>query len=172
MQDLHEPVLNPGDFYFGGGHTRIRTLLGSCVSITLWHPHRHIGGMCHYMLPTRGSRPRQELDGRYGEEAMLMFDQEMARAGTRANEYQAKIFGGGNMFPGQQNRTGFEVGQRNIQIAHHLLAERHIPIVAEHLGGDGHRKLVFDLWSGDAWLAFQEASPGQQGKYSPWPQSK
>ncbi|MBL8511280.1 MAG: chemotaxis protein CheD, partial [Betaproteobacteria bacterium] len=46
--------LQPGEFYFGDADTRIRTLLGSCVSITMWHPTRRIGGMCHYMLPTRG----------------------------------------------------------------------------------------------------------------------
>jgi chemotaxis protein CheD len=32
----------------------IRTVLGSCVSITLWHPVKRVGGMCHFLLPTRG----------------------------------------------------------------------------------------------------------------------
>ncbi len=50
-EDVETVVLRPGDFHFGGGHTRISTLLGSCVSITLWHPRRLIGGMCHYMMP-------------------------------------------------------------------------------------------------------------------------
>ena len=40
-----EIFLQPGDFYFGGADTRIRTILGSCVSITMWHPTRLIGGM-------------------------------------------------------------------------------------------------------------------------------
>lgn len=44
-------TLQPGEFHFGGANTRIQTLLGSCVAITLWHPIRRIGGMCHYMLP-------------------------------------------------------------------------------------------------------------------------
>ncbi|GBG01092.1 putative chemoreceptor glutamine deamidase CheD [Azospira sp. I13] len=172
MADMHEVFLNPGDFHFGGGHTRIRTLLGSCVSIALWHPTRHIGGMCHYMLPNRGLRPRAELDGRYADQAMALFDTAISKYGTRANEYLAKIFGGGNMFPGKPVRTGFEIGQRNIEMAHQLLAERKIPVVAEHLGGEGHRKLVFDLWSGDAWLAFQEAAPDNKGLQTPCLPSK
>ena len=49
-------LLGPGDLYFGDRHTRIRTLLGSCVAITLWHPVALIGGMCHYMMPTRHGR--------------------------------------------------------------------------------------------------------------------
>ncbi len=45
--------LQPGDVYFGDRHTRLRTILGSCVSITLWHPQRLLGGMCHFILPAR-----------------------------------------------------------------------------------------------------------------------
>ncbi len=37
-------TLKAGEFHFGGGPTRISTLLGSCVSITLWHPRKRIGG--------------------------------------------------------------------------------------------------------------------------------
>ena len=58
-----EPIdvfLQPGDFYFGEAGTRIRTLLGSCVAITLWHPILHIGGMCHIMLPERGERSHRD----------------------------------------------------------------------------------------------------------------
>jgi chemotaxis protein CheD len=45
--------LRPGDCYFGGQNTSIRTVLGSCVSMTFWHPQLRVGGMCHYMLPKR-----------------------------------------------------------------------------------------------------------------------
>ena len=45
--------LMPGDFVFGNSELKLKTLLGSCVAITLWHPDKKIGGMCHYMLPGR-----------------------------------------------------------------------------------------------------------------------
>jgi hypothetical protein len=50
-------------------HT-LRTLLGSCVAITLWHPTRRIGGMCHFLLPERKRRTNEPPDGRYGDEAV------------------------------------------------------------------------------------------------------
>ncbi|QEL65892.1 chemotaxis protein [Oryzomicrobium terrae] len=156
-QPLTEVFLNPGEFHFGGGRTRIRTLLGSCVAISLWHPQRHIGGLCHYMLPSRSGKPVTPPDGRYADEALALFDAAIRRAGCRPEEFVAKVFGGGNMFPGREAKAGLEVGMRNIEQAEALLKARRIPILARHLGGDGHRKLVFDLWSGDAWLAFQEA---------------
>lgn len=153
---MHEVFLNPGEFHFGGGYTRIRTLLGSCVSITLWHPQKKIGGMCHIMLPRRLHNQNMPFDGRYADEAMKLFDQAIARTGTKPGDYVAKIFGGGNMFPGQQpSNDQAIIGTQNIETALKQLKERKIAIVAQHLGGDGHRKLIFDLWNGDVWLAFR-----------------
>jgi chemotaxis protein CheD len=34
------------------------------VSITLWHPGRRIGGMCHFLLPQRQRKLGEPLDGR------------------------------------------------------------------------------------------------------------
>jgi len=48
-----EIFLGPGDLFFGDRDTRIRTLLGSCVAVTLWHPRAKLGGMCHFVVPTR-----------------------------------------------------------------------------------------------------------------------
>jgi len=35
--------LQPGELYFGDRHTRIRTVLGSCVSVVFWHPEKLLG---------------------------------------------------------------------------------------------------------------------------------
>lgn len=157
LAPVHEVFLNPGDFYFGVGKTRIVTLLGSCISITAWHPFQHIGGMCHFMLPARGtSKKKQDLDGRYADEAVQLLLHEMAKHHTQPQEYQIKIFGGGNMFPQQRGRNGFlkcsEIGSRNIEAARLLLKEQCFPLPTEHVGGDGHRKLRFNLWDGDVWV--------------------
>ena len=148
-------VLKAGEFHFGGGHTRISTLLGSCVSITLWHPRKRIGGMCHYMLTERKRRIDAPPDGRYASEAFELFLQHVARERTQPSEYQAKLFGGANMF-GETTGERLDIGARNIAYGLELLASRHIAIVSRHVGGNGRRKLHFDLWSGDVWLAFPE----------------
>ncbi|MBI5005494.1 MAG: chemotaxis protein CheD [Nitrosomonadales bacterium] len=173
---MHKPdhvieiFLQPGDFYFGDRDTRIRTVLGSCVSIVCWHPQKLIGGMCHYMLPTRGQKRSGELDGRYADEAMEMFLNEIRAADTRPAEYKVKVFGAGNMFPLAGNRdcqrctpddldrSCTKVHCRNRQMAYHLIQENGFAIHAEHLGGQGHRQLLFDVWSGDAWMKHVPAS--------------
>lgn len=148
-------VLGPGDFHFGGGRMLISTLLGSCVSITLWHPRKRIGGMCHYMMTDRPRREDSPLDGRYATEAFAMFLRQVESAGTRPAEYQAKLFGGANMFRTQPGGA-MDIGARNIELGRRLLGEHHIALIAEHIGGSGRRKLHFDVWSGDVWLAFPQ----------------
>ena len=139
-EPLKTVVLDPGDFYFGGGHTRISTLLGSCVSITLLHPRKRIGGMCHYMLTERKRPPDANLDGRFASEAFEMFLQHVEKAGTRPSEYQAKLFGGANMLAGPSGKQ-MDIGPRNVAHGRQLLASKNITLMAEHVGGSGRRKL-------------------------------
>jgi chemotaxis protein CheD len=149
-------VLEPGQFHFGAADLRIGTLLGSCVAITMWHPRYRIGGMCHYLLPTRGagSPPDRDgdLDGRYGDEALEMFMREIERAGTFPEDYQAKLFGGGDQFPSQRTDTVISVPARNVDAGQRLLAEYGLPVSAQHVGSNGPRQIVLDLGSGHVWV--------------------
>lgn len=153
--EIHEVFLNPGGFHFGRKPTRISTLLGSCVSITLWHPRRHIGGMCHYMLTERDRTAQAPLDGRFANEAFALFLQQVEAAGTHPREYQAKLFGGANMLSDLSGGQ-IDIGPRNVAYGRALLAAKNIALIAEHVGGSGRRKLHFDVGSGDVWLAFPQ----------------
>jgi len=157
--------LQPGEFYFGDSDTRIRTILGSCVAITMWHPRRLIGGMCHYMLASRPNRRVSRLDGKYGEDAILMFFAEAIRHDTDPGEYVWKVFGGGNMFPAQSGHRPCDakpceqvidicrnVSCKNGMIGRALLRQHGMGIAAEHVGGSGHRNVIFDVWSGHVWV--------------------
>ena len=155
--DILEIFLRPGEFYFGEGKTRIRTLLGSCVAITLWHPTRLIGGMSHYMLPKRLSHRKKDtaLDGRYAEDVMEMFMRALRHSHSKPAEYQVKIFGGGRMFDTtakDKPRPGVDISERNVQIGRELAGRYGFRFTAEDLGGRGHRNVMLDLWSGDVWV--------------------
>jgi chemotaxis protein CheD len=143
--------LQPGEYFVGGADCRIRTLLGSCVSITLWHPASRIGGMSHFLLATRGNRGGAELDGRYGDEALRLMLRDLERAGVDSAQCEAKIFGGGNMFPGISRAAAIGVGQYNGEAAREMLQVRGIPIISHCLYGVGHRQVIFDISTGDVW---------------------
>lgn len=149
--------LEAGDFHFGAAPLRLATLLGSCVTVTLWQPRRQIGGMCHFLVPGRPGGARREgmpLDAHYADEAFALFDQAMLENGCRPEQFQAKLFGGGDMFPDSDSRG--DVGAQNIAAAHALLKQRGIPLLAEHAGGAGHRKLIFDLATGEVQMRFAD----------------
>jgi len=145
--------LKPGDFYFGGANVRIRTLLGSCVALTMWHPRQRIGGMSHSLLPSRAWRhPGQVQDGRYLDEALSLFDVATRRHGTSLVEYHIKMFGGSEMFPGSAADSSMRVGQRNVDEARRLLERCGLRTVAEHVGGSGERSIIFELATGRTWF--------------------
>ena len=148
---IEEHFINPGGFHFGAGHLRLRTLLGSCISIVLWHPQRLIGGLCHFMLPGRNEKTHTGLDGRYAEEAFALFEHAMLRHGSRINEYHAKVFGGASMF--ETRMPAMDIGKRNIACAAELLSRRDITVIASDVGGKCHRKISFDVWNGDVWVS-------------------
>lgn len=151
-----EIFLQPGEFWFGDRDTRIRTLLGSCVSITMWHPRLRIGGMCHFMLPERGVRACADgLDGRYAGDAIALFLRELRAAHTRPQDYQVKLFGGGRMFRSRHAAgapAALDVGTRNVEAARMLLRTHGFRVRAAHVEGEGHRNLIFDIGSGEVWL--------------------
>lgn len=137
-------VLQPGEWFFGQAPGVIRTLLGSCVAVTVWHPILRCGGMCHYLLPNR-PRVDQGLlvpNGRYGVDALQFLHCEMIeRAPLR--EYHVSCFGGAMMFSG--NHT---VGQSNMALAMKWMSLHLLSPKQTEMGGLKGRKIQLDLDSG------------------------
>jgi chemotaxis protein CheD len=100
--------------------------------------------MCHYLLPRR-RRPGPPLNGAYAEEALELFMAEVTRRRTVPREYLAGLFGGGHMFA---LRGLFDVAQMNVEAGRELLRSRGFSLHAEHVGGEGHREVGMELWSG------------------------
>lgn len=149
--------LNPGGFFFGGSNCQIHTILGSCIAITLWHPRLQIGGMCHFVLPGRGApnntiRFDSQVNGRYSDAAMALFEKAASRYGTLLKEYQAKIFGGSNMLTNSTLREDEMIGTKNTEAALKHLSEWGISLLVAHVGETGHRRIAFDVEKGDVWV--------------------
>lgn len=155
MSDVY---LRPGDCFVGDRGQRLHTLLGSCVAITLWHPPSGAGGMCHFLL---AHRPRPAApDPRYGDDALQQMVEDLAALGVPARDCEAKVFGGAAMFG---PRAPFQIGQRNGEAARELVARHGIPLRSQSLYGPGHRQIVFDLATGDAWV---RAGRGRAGPHA------
>ncbi len=149
---VFDVFLQPGEYFFGGREVRIRTLLGSCVSLVFWHPQLLLGGMCHYMLPGRARGATHALDGRYADEAVELMLGEIRTSGTQLRDYQVRMFGGGDMFPGISRAERGHVGMKNVVAARELMCRHGFGCVSEHVEGLGHRNLIFQVGSGQVAL--------------------
>ena len=166
-EGVEEVFLTSGSFFWGSGRVRVRTLLGSCVSIVMWHPVLHIGGMCHYLLPEDTSEERVARVAVHAEGAIGLFLEQVSRHNTRPSDYLVKFFGGGHMFPLLAKARGHycsgackrspgnrcaDVACQNVNKGRELLRQHRFQIAAESVGGDGSRELIFELWNGDVWV--------------------
>ncbi len=161
MERKHKRViLHAGDYCFDRAGTQVHTLLGSCVSIVLWHPEKMIGGMCHYALPYRFERHDKRMNPRFADDCMTLFKRSVKRHKTHLHEYKAKVFGGGNMYR-KFRRAPIDdiqrkpVGEKNVEAAFSLLMNEGIEIQVAHVGEFGYRRIVFDVANGDVWVKFQ-----------------
>lgn len=139
--------LMPGDYFVGDEQYRVRTLLGSCVSVTLWHPRLRIGAMSHFQLPGEGRRRSHSQPGIYGADALQLMFEGLTSRGVPLVQCQAKIFGGGAMFP-RRGKT-VDIGTQNGDFARSYLQQHGITVVSESLFGVGHRQLIFSIRSGE-----------------------
>ena len=154
------PALKPGDIFLSPGELhcgfapgRVWTILGSCVSVILWHKRLKFGAMTHYLLPERPeSRQIGRLapDPRYGVDSCVVVLDSLRNAGIAPEQCEAHVFGGSHMtINGKPSASA--IGHRNAAIAHEFFEQHQIKLLSESLFGDGHRRIYFDLSSGRVW---------------------
>jgi chemotaxis protein CheD len=128
----------------------VDTILGSCVSICLYDKVKQIGGINHYMLPFwNGSGLASP---KYGNIAIEKLVEKMQQMGSKVENMQAKVFGGGEVVETQTNL--FRIGERNIEIAEKTLKDLKINIVAKSVGGKLGRKIRYNTSTGEVMMKF------------------
>ncbi len=148
---LRDMFLMPGALAFGGPNLRLRTLLGSCVSVVVWHPTLRLGGMCHFLLPARFPEDADApLDGRYAQDALHMLLLQMSQSVIDISEFSAHICGGANCFSDVAERTSqpFDIGRRNIAAAEAWVNQNRLGLLQKQVGGEMYRHVAFDNATG------------------------
>jgi len=139
----------PGEVAVGNTDDELRTLLGSCVAITLWDPQRRVGAMCHVTLPSHpGIRRIDAPDTRYAEGAWAAMRKGLVKHGIDPAACACKLFGGAQVY----RHARAVVGQRNLEAVAELLATEDVRVTSQHVAGTGYRELRFVIASGDVWV--------------------
>ena len=135
--------IHPGEWYVGARYHSIYTVLGSCVSVTAWHPELKLGGMCHFILPTlpRGLKDIKVNAGRYANTALEMMKLALS-AQALLTEFQLGLFGGSDTI------THFDVGKNNVIYAQQWLAAEQLNANRIDIGGRTSRSVTLHISSG------------------------
>jgi chemotaxis protein CheD len=133
----------PGELYVSLHGEMISTVLGSCISACVRDVQKGIGGMNHFMLPEPNEHSSDNwgsdnLTTRYGNWAMEALLNELFKRGAKKQHIEVKLFGGGQII---QNMT--DIGARNISFARQYMAAEGFKVVAEDVGGQRPRKVLY-----------------------------
>jgi chemotaxis protein CheD len=139
--------LYPGQLVVTGDVRLVTTILGSCVAICLWDPKTMIAGINHYLLPTNPLRGQSDL--RYGNTAIEQLIDVMVERGASTSRLAAKVVGGAAVMTAFTARHS--IGELNVEVAREFLKKFAIPVVAEQVGGQRGRKLLFHTGNGCAY---------------------
>ncbi|MFW5808775.1 MAG: chemotaxis protein CheD [Spirochaetota bacterium] len=146
--------INPGDVLFTNEKIKIWTVLGSCVSIILYHPESGYTGMTHAQLPEYSpctgkctkECPSPCILNVTGENVMRYVNcslryllHRFEKKGILKNELEARLYGGSSLI----KYTGQKIGAANILVAKGLLSYYDITLVHHDVGGEKGRTVQF-----------------------------
>lgn len=146
----------------GTEHVAVHTVLGSCVSVTMYNPQSGLSAMCHGLLPHCGSEcgncPEKM---KYVECSIVHMIDWFKKFGVDKSQIETKVFGGGdvldyskgscvNILPPARKRQS--VGSQNIEAALKVLNEAGFKISAKDIGGSLGRKMFFFTDNGEVLL--------------------
>ena len=152
MRQLRDPntkthYLFPGTIFVHKDQHLVTTVLGSCVSVCIWHPKAQVGGINHYLLPLWNGEGLPTP--KYGNIAIARLIEKVRRiAGD--GELIAKVFGGASMW--SRTEGALAVGERNVELAFKQLEEEKIKVVSQDVWGEMGRKVIFDTKTGSVLL--------------------
>jgi chemotaxis protein CheD len=161
---LNITFLKPGELFITRQPALVMTVLGSCVSVTMFSKRLGLGAICHAQLPESGLKDRcsancpigrnmssqQNEAFKYVDCSICYMAQVFASKGIRPDEREVKLFGGAEVLAVRRstNRT-MTVGRQNIEMALNIIDSEKMNLTASSVGGRRGRKLVFYAHSGE-----------------------
>jgi len=119
--------------------------IGSCVAIAAYDRERKTGALAHVMLPGRAPQGKEgEEKTKYAADAIDLIIEEMGKYGSRKENIEVVLVGGGNVL----NREDDTICKENIESVEGLLNERGLKARAKSVGGTSRRSIYMDVEHG------------------------
>ncbi len=154
----HIPVvyLKAGEMHYADQPSLVVTVLGSCLSVTMYSARLGLGGICHGLLPACEDKGKCSTCGegfKYIDCSLRNMIALFDKAGAKRSEIEVKSFGGADLFSRAVNSRGLvSVGRQNILMAEGILAREGFSIRKQDVGGLRGRKVYFYTHTGEVLL--------------------
>jgi len=123
---------------------RLASVLGSCIGLAIWDAELRLAGMAHILLPDSRGQASESLPGKYADLAVPTLVRSLLERGANRERLRAKFAGGARMFTRVAVGGAGDVGASNVSAVKHALIAVRVSILAEDVGGNRGRKVVFD----------------------------
>jgi chemotaxis protein CheD len=144
--------LQPGELFTSEKPARVKTILGSCIAITIRDRRLGLAAMAHCLLPEAGTParaiPRREAL-RFVDTTIELMLRFLTQRGADCQDLEVKLFGGADALSRTRDRSAFAVGRRNVETALAVLATYGLKAAASGVGGRRGRVIEFDTRTGD-----------------------
>jgi len=150
-------ILNSAELYVSPTPAIVKTVLGSCVAVTMFNRRRGIGAICHALLPhPRDNKPytaNYAENRKYVTYVIPEMIREMQQYDIQLREIEVKLFGGSdtlNEKTGQE--SGRSAGRLNVKTVMEVLEAQRLQLKTSDVGGIRGRKILFYTHTGEVLL--------------------
>ncbi len=150
-------TLNPGELIVTDKPTIIRTVLGSCVAVTMFSRSRGISAICHALLPHPNKNEAYTANYAENYKFVAFVVPEMVRKirryGLKNWQIEVKLFGGADTLSDKsEQESSRPVGALNVKTVMEVLRQEHLHLKTSDVGGNRGRKILFHTHTGEVLL--------------------
>lgn len=157
LSGLTSIYLQPGEACFSSNPVVVNTVLGSCLSITMFSGKIKYAGMSHCQLPY-SKQCNLQCDGckepyKYVKCTIIQMIKKFEAMQIQRKDIEVKIFGGADVLKSTMSGERIStVGKQNIDMALEILANFNMAVAASDVGGKFGRKILFLTATGEIFL--------------------
>lgn len=148
--------LHPGEIVYSKTPVIVSTLLGSCISITMYCPINKFSAISHNLLPAcrkcKEHTPTCKEPYKYVECTIIKMMEEFDKMKIRMEDIEIKVFGGADVLETLSLYKKNTVGNQNINSVISIFNKFNLKIMASDVGGIKGRKILFNTGTGEVFL--------------------
>jgi chemotaxis protein CheD len=156
-QEKRIVYLKAGEMLFFKEPSVVMTVLGSCLTVTMFRPRSGFAAISHALLPRCPKRRHCDVscgqEARYVECVVPSMVRQFIEAGGGLREIEVKLFGGADMFSSRAGGgASLSIGKQNIEAAVEAIQKMGLRVVVGDVGGMRGRKIFFNTETGEVLL--------------------